>query len=157
MSMLSMLNWLTQGNPLGAGARLTVVDRKIDHDLGRQPLERLAQFVELEPVGDAEARGRAKHLDAGKRLAFETAYELFNVDAEAGERLRHVAHDARPLVADDLQRDKARRFFGLRCSAALDRDAQARRRELPKRGLERAEVFVRNSPGHPPPHVPPHP
>ena len=79
----------------------------------------------LRSFGDAEARRRAKHLDASERLAFETAHELFDVDAEVSERLRHIAHDTRPLVADDLQRDKTRRLFGLCGGAALDRDTQA--------------------------------
>ena len=36
----------------GAG----VADRQIDHDFAREPLQRLAQILELEPLGDAEAR-----------------------------------------------------------------------------------------------------
>ena len=85
----------------------------------------LRRSSSLRPSGTLEARGRAKHLDAGERLAFEAAHELFDVDAEAGERLCHVAHDARPLFADDLQRDESPGFFGLGRSAAFDRDAQA--------------------------------
>ena len=47
--------------------------------------------------------------------------ELFDVDAEVGERLRHVAHDARPLVAHDLQRDETPSgFSALRRRAAFD-------------------------------------
>ncbi len=108
------------GERAGQRARLALVDRKIDHDLGCQLFQRLAEVVERQAFGDAETRTCSKHLDAGERLAFETAHELFDVDAEAGERLRHVAHDACPLLADDLQRDEPRRLFGLCGGAALD-------------------------------------
>ena len=37
-------------------ARLALAHGKIDHDLARQPLERLAQVVELKALGDAQAR-----------------------------------------------------------------------------------------------------
>ena len=39
-----------RNSPLGQGL-LALAHIKIDHDLGREPLERLAQFVELEALG----------------------------------------------------------------------------------------------------------
>ena len=97
------------------------------------PLERLAQFIELEAIGDAEAGACAKHLDAGERLAFETASELLYIDPKASQRLCHVAHNAWPLIADDLQCDEPRRFFGLCRPAPIDRNAQAGGRKLRQR------------------------
>ncbi len=117
------------------GPRLPLADAEIDHDLARKPLERLAQVVEREAIGDAEASGRAKHLGAGEWLAFQAARELLDVDAEATQRLGHVAHDARPLATEDAEGDEPPGLFDLDRRAALDRDAQAGRFEIAKRRL----------------------
>ena len=85
----------------------------------------LRKWSRLQPDGNAEARCRMKHFNAGERLALEAAREFFDVDLEAGQRLRHVAHDARPLLADDFQRDEPPGLFGLSRCAPLDGDAQA--------------------------------
>ena len=66
----------------------------------------LRKIVEREAIGDAEAGGRAKHLGAGERLAFQAAGELLDVDAEATQRLGHVAHNARPLATEDVEGDE---------------------------------------------------
>jgi len=92
----------------------------------------------LSPSGTLRRAVRAKHLDTRERLAFETAHKLFDVDAEVSERLRHVAHDTWPLVGDDLERDEARRLFGLcRRRRARSRRAGLKARASP--ALIRAE------------------
>src|SRR5208283_3463495 len=86
------------GGSGASGEPIRLADRQIDHDLAREPLQRLAQVVERQRLGRAEAGVRAEHLDPGEGGAFETALEFLDIDPEAAQRLSHVTYDAGPLV-----------------------------------------------------------
>ncbi len=74
--------------------------------------------------------------------------EFLDVDAEAGQRLGDVAHDARPFVADDRQRDQplARRRGGR--DARRNRHPEAGGLEPGERRSERLELLLRRGDQH---------
>ena len=137
--------WMAWGGRAGAsGARVRLGEGQIDHDLAGEPLERPAQVLERQRLGGAEPGVGAEHLDAGEGGAFEAALEFLDIDAERGQRLGDVAHDARPLVAENVEGDQARRRRRLLVSAALDRQTEPRRREVAQGALQPRQVGLGN-------------
>ncbi len=90
--------------------------------------------------GIPQPRRRAKHLRPREGRRFDAALEFFDVDPESRQGARHLAHDARPLVADEVQLDDPLALGRARCDAALDGHAKAARLEAAQGGGEVDDV-----------------
>ena len=118
------------------------LELEVDHHLGGEPFQLALQLR----VGKLRRHGEERvHLEqriGGHRRAHELGVEIFDADAAPREAAGEIAHDAGPVVADELQPDDPlRRWRGTRIAFGDDDDEIAGAQGA-QRGGKRLELLV---------------